>query len=270
MQIRPLAPHEHEAFHATAARAGIVSPSTEFYLSHPANTGYVVEEGGEIIGTGVAIRHGGDTGWLAMITVAPEHQGRGIGRAVVEWGEEELRRQGVRSILLLASERGRPLYEKMGYQVGLRYDSYQGVGDESPAIPPAVRPLQAADWEAVCAMDRGVTGEERSWAIRALGGGYAVGEVGRPTGFYLPAPWGGGPAVARDPETGRGWIDLARRVRGGQPLVLRIPSVNGEAIAYLERCGLTYRSSTTRMVKGDWPAPYQPEQVWGMFSFGLG
>lgn len=270
MQIRPVAPHEHEAFRATAARAGISSPSIQFYMTHAQNTAYVAEEKGEIIGTGVAIRHGGSTGWLAAIAVSPEHQGRGLGRALVEWGEEALRRRGAQSVVLLSSVRGRPMYEKMGYQTGISYHSFNGTGDDRLPMPAGVRPLLPSDWQEVRALDQEATGEERSWALQALPGGFVVGELGRIRGFCLPAPWGGGPAMARDGETGRRLIDLARRVRGPEPLVLRTSSANPEAMAYLEGIGFTPRSVTTYMVKGAWPSPYRPDRIWGMFSFGMG
>lgn len=270
MRIRPAAPHDHDAYIATAARAGIQSPSIHFYLSQPAVTPYVAEADGQVIGTGAAIRNLGETGWLAVITVDPDHQGRGTGRALVEWGEEVLRAQGARSVVLLASERGRPMYAKMGYATGPTYRSYEGMGLAGPVDSTELRPLAPQDWPEICRLDRTATGEDRTHLLQAMADGYVIGSPGALRGFYLPAPWSGGPAVAADPDAGRLLIDRARAEWGPHPLILRVPEVNRAAIAYLEAGGFTRRSQVTYMVKGPWPEPYRPELLWGMFSFGLG
>lgn len=269
MRIRPVTLIEHEAYKATAAAAGITSPSLELYLTSPSATAYVAEEEGEVVGTGAAVRYEGGTGWLAAISVRPDRQGRGLGRALAEWGEQDLREHGVRSIILAASERGRPLYEKMGYAVGLFYHSFPGSG--GGAIPEGIRPMTPGDWPALLALDQTATGERRTWALQAMPSGFvADGPGGELRGFYLPAPWGGGPAMATDPQAGRLLLDLARASAGPNPLVLRLPEVNQPAITYLESIGFAPRSRTTYMVKGPRPASYRPEWIWGMFSFGLG
>ncbi|MFH0132919.1 GNAT family N-acetyltransferase [Variovorax sp. VaC1] len=60
-----------------------------------------------------------DEGFLIdVIAVLPQHQGTGVGRALLELAEREARRQGHDSIYLFTNEKmteNRALYERIGY-----------------------------------------------------------------------------------------------------------------------------------------------------------
>jgi len=77
----------------------------------------VAEDGGEIVGHvafSPARLSGGEDGWLALgpISVLPERQGQGIGRALVEGGAARLRETGARGIVLLGDP---ALYARFGF-----------------------------------------------------------------------------------------------------------------------------------------------------------
>ncbi|KAI8659967.1 N-acetyltransferase domain-containing protein [Fusarium sp. Ph1] len=56
-----------------------------------------------------------DERWrLAFISVSPNHQRRGIGRKLVQWGLDRSEEEGVAAVLE-ASDAGKCLYEKMGF-----------------------------------------------------------------------------------------------------------------------------------------------------------
>ncbi|RTE77624.1 hypothetical protein BHE90_007868 [Fusarium euwallaceae] len=62
-----------------------------------------------------AERHYPDERWrLAFISVSPNHQRRGIGRKLVQWGLDRSEEEGVAAVLE-ASDAGKGLYEKMGF-----------------------------------------------------------------------------------------------------------------------------------------------------------
>ena len=64
---------------------------------------FVAEEGGALVGTGVAAFDG----WRAYVyhvAVAPEVQGRGLGRALMAEAERHLSRRGARRIYALVNE----------------------------------------------------------------------------------------------------------------------------------------------------------------------
>ncbi|KAL4899930.1 hypothetical protein BDW74DRAFT_162710 [Aspergillus multicolor] len=68
---------------------------------------------------------------LEALFVHPDYQGRGIGKRFLAWGVEQAERLGL-DLYLEATEAGRPLYEKTGFQ-GLKKVDYglDGVGETS-------------------------------------------------------------------------------------------------------------------------------------------
>jgi ribosomal protein S18 acetylase RimI-like enzyme len=77
----------------------------------------VVECDGEV--AALVVMGKADEGFLLdNVAVAPEHQGRGLGRVLLAFAEEEARRQGFDSIYLYAQEvmtENIALYESIGY-----------------------------------------------------------------------------------------------------------------------------------------------------------
>lgn len=78
---------------------------------------YVAAEGEEIIGCGAIGPYWGkeDESSLFTIFVHPDHQGKGIGRAIVERLEQDEFALRARRIEVPASITGLPFYQKMGY-----------------------------------------------------------------------------------------------------------------------------------------------------------
>lgn len=77
----------------------------------------VTEQGGAVVGHvaySCAILSGDEQGWLALgpISVLPDLQGRGIGRALVEAGTAHWRDAGARGVVLLGDPE---LYSRFGF-----------------------------------------------------------------------------------------------------------------------------------------------------------
>ena len=79
---------------------------------------YVAEEGGAIIGCGAIGPYWDkqDESSLFTIFVLPEHQGKGVGRAIVETLEADEYALRAKRIEVPASVTGLPFYRKMGYE----------------------------------------------------------------------------------------------------------------------------------------------------------
>src|SRR3954451_19615780 len=78
----------------------------------------VAHSDGQVVGTGGAIGFG-RTAWIGGVAVAPSCRGIGLGRRLTEAalecvGEAE-------TVLLLASELGRPIYDRLGFAAECRY-----------------------------------------------------------------------------------------------------------------------------------------------------
>ncbi len=78
---------------------------------------YVAEEAGAIIGCGAIGPYWGkeDESSLFTIFVHPEHQDKGVGRAIVETLEQDEYALRARRIEIPASITGLPFYRKLGY-----------------------------------------------------------------------------------------------------------------------------------------------------------
>ena len=76
-----------------------------------------VNERDEMLGCGQLKPHGADILELASIAVYPEHQGRGVARAIIEY----LLRDGPRPLYLMCESSLRSLYERFGFR-GIDYD----------------------------------------------------------------------------------------------------------------------------------------------------
>ena len=93
-----------------------VSSSTEsvrFSLSTPNTAGFVAEARGRLVGIAMAI-HFGRTGWVGSVVVSSDCQRQGIGSALTERAVESLIGE-VGTVLLLALEPGRRMYERLGF-----------------------------------------------------------------------------------------------------------------------------------------------------------
>jgi len=80
---------------------------------------FVALEGGTLVGSICLVAH--DTSdrpqyspWLSRIFVAPEHRGKGIGRALIDRAKAEMRRQGHDALYLITEDKG-PYYARMGW-----------------------------------------------------------------------------------------------------------------------------------------------------------
>ena len=76
-----------------------------------------VNEQGEMIGCGQVKPHGKDSLELASLAVYPEHRGKGVGRALIEY----LLRDSPRPLFLMCESSLGPLYEKFGFR-GIPYE----------------------------------------------------------------------------------------------------------------------------------------------------
>lgn len=73
----------------------------------------LVRAGGKLVGAGRALADGRDAAYLADIAVHPDHQGKGLGQAVVR---DLLRQcQGHRKIILYVNPGAEPFYRRLGF-----------------------------------------------------------------------------------------------------------------------------------------------------------
>ena len=67
-------------------------------------------------------------GWIGTIFVEPAWRGQGLGRAITQSIIGRLDGAGCRTLVLVATNEGRQLYERMGFEVQTQYRILQAVG----------------------------------------------------------------------------------------------------------------------------------------------
>jgi predicted N-acetyltransferase YhbS len=252
----------------------------EFAVSHPACDAFVAAEGDEVLGTGVATRHG-PVGWVGTIYVVPERRRQGLGDALSRVVCEALEAAGCRTLVLAASTEGRPVYARLGFtetawyriveQDGLAPDE---AGDEAGPPDPDVRPFTADDLPAAGRLDRAATGEDRALTIAACSrepGGLALaGPDGVLRAFALRAPWGGVATIAPAMEDAVRILRARLRVAGpGHPVRTGLVDSNVEGLTRLAREGWVEVRRIVRMERGA-PVDWHPEAIWGQWGFAVG
>jgi len=231
---------------------------------------------GSIVGTGVATING-PTAWIGTIWVARSERRRGLGQALTEATIDAAESAGCRTLLLVATEAGRPLYERLGFSVQTWYVTVEAPGRAgSPDVGPdtGVRAFRVADLDAMAALDRAATGEDRRHLLAAFATPETTRIVAdpsdRPAGFVIRAPWGGGATIV--PRTDDAIALLhARRLAAGPDRRVRagILLENEAGAAALARDGWTEAWRAPRLIRGE-PLDWHPEHIWGQFNHALG
>jgi GNAT superfamily N-acetyltransferase len=283
-----------------------------FAATHPACHVVVADDGrGGILGTGVATVNG-PVGWIGTIWVARAARRTGLGRALTEATIDAAESAGCRTMALVATAEGRPLYERLGFRVATEYrileapglggDTDPGGGDNgggtgraagagrgtdaghgTPILPEGAmqaertiraRPFEPGDLDAMAALDRAATGEDRRHLLEAFASpeGTLVGtDADRVVrSFLVRAPWGGGATIAADPDAAMALL-TARRLGSGPDRRIRcgVLAENRDGAARLEADGWREAWRAPRLHRGE-PLAWLPDRIWGQFNHALG
>lgn len=217
----------------------------------------VAEHEGEIQGTAASVGFG-PTGWLGGVTVTPAARGGGLGRRLTEAAIDALGER--ETLLLLASAMGRPVYERLGFQAEGTYRVFTS-GTSRPEQTVELRDVTPEDRDAILALDRRATGEDRTLAIDAsLDGAKATPDL---SAVALRPPW---PALPIIGDPAGATTLLTSLIQPG--VRLAVPEENTQAVNLLRLLGRE-REPVTRMRRG--PAvEWRPDEVWGAFSLFFG
>jgi predicted N-acetyltransferase YhbS len=211
----------------------------------------------------------GTTGWIGALGVEPRRRGRGIGMGLTEAAIARLRDRGARTVLLFATDLGRPVYDRLGFVAEGAVTAWRGTaGVAGGAL--AVRPLREADRGRLAALDAAATGERRERFLDHLRplDGLAAERDGELRGWSARSPYGAGVAVcATDAEAGAAL--LAAAARGPEATTLVVPAANAAAARALADWGFRPTAAGERMRLGpavDW----HPERQFALFNLFWG
>lgn len=166
---RPFAAEDVRAAHALSTSINWPHRLEDWQFVADAGIGYVAEDGDQLIGTALAWKFGADRATIGMVIVAPDQQGRGVGRKLMDLLLDAL---GERAIFLHATPAGKPLYEKLGFHECGWLDQHQGVVSDPPPIVLArdehLRQAQAGDLPRLIELASSTSGFDRSALMPAL------------------------------------------------------------------------------------------------------
>jgi predicted N-acetyltransferase YhbS len=269
--VRDASEHEFAALGDLLSRAGFgptVGGLIAFPRDSPDGDVLVAERNGRLIG-GVCCASFGATGWIGALGVVPEGRRRGVGYALADAACGRLRERGAETVLLFATDMGRPLYDRMGFEPEGGVTAWRGTaGVASAGI--TLRSLREADRAALCDLDGRVTGERRDSVLAALRPlqGLMAERDDQPVGFAATSPWGAGVAICA-PLAEAGVALLAAAAGGPGTSTIVVPDANPAAAEALRRWRFTAASAGERMRLGP-PVPWRPDMQFGLFNLFWG
>jgi predicted N-acetyltransferase YhbS len=269
--VRDAGAQEAPALGDLLSRAGF-GPTVGGLVAFPADSAQgdvlVAERNGRAVG-GVCCASFGPSGWIGALGVVPEARRRGVGRALAEAACDRLCERGAQTVLLFATDMGRPLYDAMGFEAEGDATAWRGTAGK-PRTPLRLRSLRESDRETLIEIDHWATGERRGPVLDALRPlqGLMAERDDEPAGFALTSPWGAGVAIcSREPEAGV--VLLASVAAGPSPTTIVVPTDNPAASEALRHWGFTAAAAGARMRLGP-PVPWRPELQFGLFNLFWG
>jgi GNAT superfamily N-acetyltransferase len=244
---------------------GDIVPAFRQYLAQPFCFPIKTTVNGEIAGIGVAIILEG-TGWLAHIIVHPGHRGQGIGGAVTRRLMEITGEQKCRTVSLIATDLGRPVYLKAGFvdqEDYLFFERETPLGEVNANI--RIRSYTDGDRQAVLELDCRLSSESRERLLEGkLKGSYLHLDQRSVDGYYIPE-LGEGLVMAENEGAG---LELLR-LKLSRAAKNVLPAGNKAGVAFMLEQGYHETKRAKRMVWGE-KFPWNPEYMFGRIAGNLG
>ncbi len=238
---------------------------------------FVAEYRGIACATASATNYGSRTAWIGMVIVHPDYRRRDIGSSLMRHCIGYLREMGVESIKIDASEQGRPVYLKLGFDDERPLHRYIGRKPDGLEVSEPARELTAELIEPIAECDVVAFGSDRSQLLRLLaaqGQSVAVGTASGIKGYGF-ARTGAvtshvGPVVSVDADTASSIVQaLMARLPDG-PICWDVLPDNVAAKALATSFGFTLQHRFTRMCLGSQAHAGDLSLVFGTAGLELG
>ena len=257
---RPATAADVPAAHALSVHLKWPHREEDWAMVHRTSEGFVALADGKLIGVAFTC-HQGDWSSIGLVIVSDEHQGRGVGRRLMELC---LAATAPRTPLLNATTAGAPLYKSQGFVEFAHIQQHQGVPDmpapPSPAECSTIRTLTPADYPQLIGLANAGSGLDRTAVLTDLlpDAEQVIGlEVhGQLQGFALLRRFGRGhligPVVAHETAQARSMITELLRLIPGMFVRFDLLADCG-LVSWLESLGLPCVDRAPRMVLGSPP-----------------
>jgi predicted N-acetyltransferase YhbS len=166
---RPFTANDIAAAHQLSVEVKWPDRADDWRFVADAGAGFVAQEGERVVGTALYWTFGANGGSLGMVIVAPDRQGKGIGRALMERLLDAL---GPRVTVLHATPAGEPLYAKLGFRRIGAIHQHQSADFTVPSIALSqgerLRAIEPRDTGTFIALASRASGFDRSALLLAL------------------------------------------------------------------------------------------------------
>jgi len=246
----------------------------ETYLRTEPDGWFIAEEGGEIVAMAGGLAYGRFC-WLGLVATLPGWERRGyasqLSARVTEWAKD----RGCRTVALDASEKGRPVYERLGFRpVG---ETVVLIAPSTPTPADARIGDRIDDLDELLAFDRSVFGGDRATLLHSIQelespGVYAVRDGDGLAGYLFARGGSLGPGCARSPAVAEQLLraalpDASSRVDGDVRLLLPVESAYPDVLSSL---GFEKSRSLTHMRLGDQQLPGERQLLIAQASLAAG
>ena len=261
--------------HALSAALGWPYREEDWRFALELGHGLCVEDEGRLIATALWWPYGDSFASCGMIIVAAEHQGRGIGRRLMD---ELLRQASGRTIILNSTREGHALYERLGFVDCGGVHQHQALLAQAPEASPVagIRAFRAQDVAAIHDLDRRASGMGRAEmlnALFALGSGLVIERAGVIGGYACARRWGRGvvigPVVARDAVDAKALIAGLAAQHVGDFVRIDVTQACGLS-PWLDEIGLPCVDRVVSMVRGSPPSHAPDATLFALSNQSLG
>jgi len=216
-----------------------------------------------LVGIGTAIFHG-STAWLGHIVVRKDYRNFGIGTTITQSLIELVQKKPCKSILLIATALGEPVYKKLGFGIQTHYAFF-----ENGSIPVEesrqIRPFEQKYEGHLLALDHSISGENRVQLFKQhLSNARLYIDNNNLLGFYLPT-LGEGLIIAGTADAGLALM----KSRYPDHKKICLPIDNHEGINFLMKNGFTELRRASRMVLGE-NFPWRASNMFSRIGGNLG
>jgi predicted N-acetyltransferase YhbS len=262
-----------------------VAHDWELFLAlSPQGCRVAVDHTGQVVGSVATLRYGNAFGWVAMVLVDPAHRGGGIGTRLLQEAVTLL--DDMPAIRLDATPAGVPVYVRAGFveewslqrmqRPGGLADvrsSQSGTREGKLRGDMQVRPMMAADMEAVTAWDNEAFGADRRVLLDDLRshapGDAWVADNGELQGYLFGRRGHDfehlGPLVARSEPVAQKLVAECLSVNPARRYILDAAQ-HQSWIAWLESLGFTTQRPFTRMCRGQQRYRSRPDQTFAILG----
>jgi GNAT superfamily N-acetyltransferase len=244
----------------------------ELYLAAQPDGWFVIEHDGEVLAVAGCIAYGPFC-WLGLVATHPDARGRGLARRIsqhlVDWSVAH----GCDTVALDASELGRPVYERLGFETVAWSIELAPVPDGSTTDGPHAEAARAGDIDEIVALDPAIFGGDRSALLHALADDHSdacfvtrAGD-GMITGYLFARERLIGPGLAADAADAAALVRSALVLPGARRML--VPSTSAY-LATLEELGLVEQRRLAHMRLGRLELPGARDRLIAQLSFATG